>query len=129
MLKVAISLLAVALAGCSSVSRIPHMEDHRLAKWNFRYRKEEAGKDEWLMYDRIDKAFVGDCEDFAFTLQNLIDGEVHYTVLDSDGSAHAILIKDGFVYENMRERPYKVEDFKGRIVYEMKFNGNVTEVR
>lgn len=50
------------------------MEAHRLALWNFSYEKD--ANDEYRIYDYIDRPFFGDCEDFAFTLQKVIGGDV-----------------------------------------------------
>jgi hypothetical protein len=58
-------------------------------------------------------------------MQNQIGGKVHYTILD-EGGAHAILIKDGVVYDNMKARPYYVKDFLGKIYHEMIFTGELT---
>lgn len=110
------------MIGCSSAPKILYQEEHRLAKWNFRYRKDVA--DEWLVYGNINQPFAGDCEDFSLTLQRQIGGKVHYTIHDKVG-AHAILIKDNIVYENMSKIPYKVEDFMGKIYHEMKHTGDV----
>lgn len=52
------------IAGCQSYK---DYAIYNQAKYNFVY---EADKENELrLYDRVDKRFYGDCEDFAFTLQ------------------------------------------------------------
>jgi len=47
---------------------------HKLALSNFVYEADKVN--EYRIYDYIDKPFHGDCEDFAFTLQRQIGGDV-----------------------------------------------------
>ena len=122
MIRIAIMLISTFIVGCSMTPRMPHHEEQRLAKWNFRYRKDTG--DEWVSFENIDTPFTGDCEDYAFTMQNQLGGKVHYTIHDEVG-AHAVLIKNGVVYDNMKERPYYVKDFLGKIYHEMIFTGKV----
>lgn len=61
-------LLSMLMIGCSISPKLPHYDDFRVAKRNFRYRKEADGLDDWQAFANIDRPFVGDCEcnGFAF---------------------------------------------------------------
>lgn len=111
-MKLILVIIAASIAGCSSV---PHWQKYGEAKRNFRYRKDIA--DEWVRYDRIDVPFIGDCEDFSLSLQHQIGGKVMHVIYR--GSAHAVLIQDGYVYDNIMKTPVAVEDYRGEIIYEM----------
>jgi hypothetical protein len=89
-------------------------EAHRLALRNFIYESDIA--DERRIYSRIDIAFRGDCEDFAFTLKLQIGGEVWHVTL-TNGEAHAVLVIDGKCYCNRYRRPISKSDYDGE------FNG------
>ena len=104
-----ILILSILMSGCSS---IPHLSVYDEAKQNFIYIEDEA--DEWLVYDRIDEPFMGDCEDFAFTLQKQIGGEVWKVHVY--GIWHAVLLKDGFVYDNIRRTPITIFSYRGWFV-------------
>lgn len=83
---------------------------------NFTYVDDVA--DEHKAFTRIDKPFKGDCEDFAFTLQLQIDGEVW--AVSRDGNVdHAVLVTNGYVYDSLKTRPVKVENYKNRLIYVM----------
>ena len=111
-MKLILIIIAISVTGCSS---IPHWQKYGEAKRNFRYRKDVA--DEWISYDRIDQEFTGDCEDFAFTLQRQIGGKV-MRVLYAD-SWHAVLITDGYVFDNAMKTPIAVSSYQGVIFNEM----------
>lgn len=86
---------------------MPHQHELTVALNHFEYRSDTV--DTWLMYERIDSAFSGDCEDFAFTLQNQIGGDVWYAIIPEHG-AHAMLVLDGVVYDNMHSSPRVIAD-------------------
>ncbi len=71
--------------------------------------------DKWVMHTQIDKLFRGDCEDFSFTLQYQIGGDVWYIVLP-DKQAHAALVKDGYVYGNLHPFPVELEKYNGEFI-------------
>ena len=104
-----ILILSILMSGCTS---IPHFDKWHEARNNFRYIEDIEG--EWLVYDRIDEEFMGDCEDFAFTLQKQIGGEVWKVHVY--GIWHAVLLKDGFVYDNIRRTPISRESYRGWFV-------------
>lgn len=94
----------------------PDAEAHRLALWNFNYEKDIDN--EYRIYDYIDRPFFGDCEDFAFTLQKVIGGEVWY--IDTGRPvAHAALVKSGLVYDSARKRPISKYRYNGEFKYIM----------
>jgi hypothetical protein len=63
---------------------------------NFVYEADK--QNELRVYDRVDLQFFGDCEDFAFTLQNKIGGDVWHVIL-KDGQRHAVLVKNNITYD------------------------------
>ncbi len=69
---------------------------HAKALDNFIYVADDESN-EWSRYD-TDSEFYGDCEDFAFSLQQDIGGKVYYTFLNKS-LPHAVLVKDGLVYD------------------------------
>lgn len=109
-MKLNAAVLAILCASCVSN---PDTEAHRLALWNFSYQPDTS--DEWKVYDRIDQPFSGDCEDFALTLQKQIGGEVWYVLL-LDGTAHAALVKNDTVYDNISRRPVMIGDYRGQFI-------------
>jgi len=112
--------LIIALAVlCASCVSNPDAEAHRLALWNFKYRADI--NDELRVYDSISNNFSGDCEDFAYTLRKQIGGDVWYVLL-LDGTAHAALVKDGIVYDNINRRPTGVTDYRGQFIKIMSSN-------
>lgn len=97
---------------------MPDTDDaqYQLALDNFTYLADEA--DELKLYERIDRPFSGDCEDFAFTLQRQIGGEVwRAVVITPDGfGAHAVLVKNNIVYDNRYNEPLPTENWLGELV-------------
>lgn len=88
-----------------------------MALWNFTY---EADKEnEYRIYNSISMPFAGDCEDFAFTLQGIIGGDVWY-VTRKGRQAHAVLVKDGLVYDSLSKHKVKKEFYQGEFIYIMK---------
>lgn len=94
---------------------LPDSEQYRLALDNFTYVADEV--DELKRYDRIDRPFSGDCEDFAFTLQHQIGGKVWRAVIFQDDRflAHAVLVKNNTVYDNRYTEPVPVDHWFGRL--------------
>ena len=97
---------------------VPSIEEqaHRQALANFIYESDIA--DERRIYTRIDKPFRGDCEDFAFTLQIQIGGDVWYVLLP-DGTAHAVLVLNGKCYDNRYKRPMSKSRYRGEFKHIM----------
>jgi hypothetical protein len=91
-------------------------EAHRLALRNFIY--ESDAKDERRIYSRIDIAFRGDCEDFAFSLKIQIGGEVWHVRLPNE-QAHAVLVVGDYCYCNMHKRPIRRKKYAGRFLFIM----------
>lgn len=107
-------ILIFSLAGCASS---PDYEAHRLALWNFSYV--EDVDNEYLIYDSISIPFYGDCEDYAFTLQRAIGGDVWY--IEREGrSAHAALVKNGIVYDSLFKHPVNQSAYRGEFLFIMK---------
>lgn len=109
-------ILIFSLSLCASCASNPDAEAHRLALWNFQYQPDIT--DEWKVYDRIDQPFFGDCEDFSLSLQKQIGGDVWYVLLP-DGTAHAALVKNKMVYDNLFKRPVELDKYKGTFLYIM----------
>lgn len=109
-----IAALAILCASCVSN---PDAETHRLALRNFHYIADNA--DEYLVYDYIDSIFYGDCEDFAFTLQRVIGGDVWHVARGSE-SAHAALVKGGIVYDSLSRYPVLMNRYSGDFLFIMK---------
>lgn len=91
---------------------------------NFIYIDDIA--DEHKVFTRIDNPFSGDCEDFAFTLQLQIGGEV-WAFTHNDNVNHAALILNGIVYDSLRTHPVTIENYPKFKLYEMKFNGQLIQ--
>ena len=109
-------LLIFSLSFCVSCVSNPDVEAHRLALWNFNYEKDI--NNEYRIYDYIDRPFSGDCEDFAFTLQKVIGGDVWY-VDKGERLAHAALVKNGIVYDSLSRYPILKSWYNGEFKYIM----------
>lgn len=107
-----ILILSILMSGCTS---IPHLDKWRVARRNFRYIEDIEG--EILAYDRIDREFWGDCDDFSATLKKQIGGDMF--AVKYQGYWHAVLVKDGFVYDNAMKTPVAIEAYEGEFVEEM----------
>ncbi len=103
-----IILCAIFFSGCAFASPTTF----QVALNNFTYKADI--EDEWNAYD-IYKPFSGDCEDFAFSLQLVIGGDVTY-VFDKYDRPHAVLIKSGWIYDNQEKSPIPVDQYSGKIV-------------
>lgn len=105
-------LLAI-LSGCASFEA----QQHYIALSNFTYTPDPVVSEElshrvnWSRHNPL-KPFSGDCEDYAFSLQSLIGGKVYQVQLDS-GQSHAVLVKDGIVYDSLDLRPINKADYPG----------------
>ncbi|HAD90959.1 MAG TPA: hypothetical protein DCG36_12425 [Alteromonas macleodii] len=80
--------------------------------------------DEHKAFTRIDKPFQGDCEDFAFTLQLQIGGEV-WAFTHDDSVNHAALVLNGVVYDSLRKHPLSIDKYPKHKLYKMSFNGEL----
>jgi len=116
----ALLLIAVFLYFNSSEAEKAYYE----ALSNFTYVDDVA--DEHKAFTSIDKPFKGDCEDFAFTLQLQIGGEV-WAFTHNDKENHAALILNGIVYDSLRTHPVTIENYPKFKLYEMKFNGQLIQ--
>jgi len=110
-------ILIFSLALCASCVSNPDAEAHRLALWNFHYEKDIAS--EYRVYNYIDRPFFGDCEDFAFTLQKVIGGDVWY-IDRGQAIAHAALVKNNWVYDSIRKRPISKFNYDGEFKHIMR---------
>lgn len=110
-------LLIFSTVLCASCVSNPDAEAHRLALWNFHY--ESDINNEWRIYDRIDRPFFGDCEDYSGTLQGVIGGDVWYVILP-DKTAHAVLVKNSMVYDNLHKLPVSKGGYDGDFKYIMR---------
>jgi len=81
-------------------------------------------EDEHKAFTRIDKPFYGDCEDFAFTLQLQIGGEV-WAFTHNDNVNHAALVLNGVVYDSLRQHPVSINDYPKHKLYKMTFNSKL----
>ena len=90
--------MSLALSGCVNYS--PDDEQYFIARKNFHYQSDLVN--EYRLYSYIDKPFYGDCEDFAFTLQHQMGGDVWYVLLNYT-LPHAVLVKDSIVYDMNRK--------------------------
>lgn len=113
-MKLIILILAFATTGCAV--NIPHIDQHHQALSNFEYVADQA--DEWRVYDRIDQPFQGDCEDYALTLQQQIGGTVWHVIVTQ--GHHAVLVADGYVYDNLRYWPIALSEYQSQWVRVMR---------
>jgi predicted transglutaminase-like cysteine proteinase len=111
-MKALLIALAALATGCSV---IPNMSVHDEALRNFIYVSDE--ENELFVYDRIDQPFMGDCEDYAFTLQRQIGGEVWHVIVE--GGHHAVLVNDGWVYDNLSKWPVPRAEYQAVWVWVM----------
>ncbi len=102
------------MCGCNTTSQNAN-QIYRKAISNFVY--ESDIEDERCIYENIDDKFYGDCEDFAFTLQKQIGGEVWYVILNDRTSYryHAVLVKDGITYDYIYKSSWK-ENYPARFM-------------
>ena len=127
MLKsIIISIVCIIFAsGCVSVSGDRDSEVFWNAKKNFHYVTDSVqyGKsDKWVRFPSVEKRFNGDCEDFAFTMQAQIGGDVWHVIIPS-GEHHAILLKGGVIYDNMMPYPVLKSDYSAQWLRVMVFKG------
>ena len=90
---------------------------------NFTYVDDVA--DEHKVFTRIDNPFSGDCEDFAFTLQLQIGGEV-WAFTHNNDTNHAALVLNGVVFDSLKKNTVALEDYSKKPLYKITFTGEVT---
>lgn len=104
---------------------IPYIQQYETALSNFEYVQDINQfrvLDRWHRSYDIRKHFRGDCEDFAFTLQYEIGGQVWYVILPRKvDNKHAVLVKDNWVYDNLHKHPVKLENYNGDFVGYFKY--------
>ena len=113
MRTVLIILMVVMSVGCSTMEQKAHFS----AMSNFTYVADVG--DSWDRYDPS-KPFSGDCEDFAFSLQTVIDGDVYRVKLNT-GTYHAVILKDGIVYDNLYNHPKPVSLYPAEFINVMEY--------
>lgn len=91
---------------------------------NFTYKLEPYGEDKHLRYTHHDKPFTGDCEDFAFTLQSALGGEV-WVVEHKGDIKHAVLLANGVVYDNFYQMPIPRNEYPTEFLAPLTFRGKV----
>lgn len=113
-MKILILILTVFLFGCNTTETTIY----KTAKLNFIYEPDQ--QDERRIYNTVENKFYGDCEDFAFTLQKQIGGQVWYVVLDDRTSYryHAVLVKDGVTYDYLYKSSW-VENYPASFLFVM----------
>ena len=124
--KLMLVLICLCSIGCASFK---YQDEHFQALGNFTYKTdlESYGvKDKQVMYESPYRPFTGDCEDYSFTLQNAIGGQVWYVVHPIWGS-HAVLVIEGVVYDNTTRYPSILGHYDALFIGEMVFTGKVTE--
>ena len=63
--------------------------------------------------------FYGDCEDYAFSLQQKMGGEVWHVVLP-DKRHHAILLSDNYVYDSLQTQRIRKNKYKAAWLFVIK---------
>ena len=124
MQKYLLPLIAVLAILAVTTYHLSSSDDkaYYMALSNFTYVDDIA--DEHKAFTRIDKPFEGDCEDFAFTLQVQIGGEV-WAFTHNDKENHAALVLNGVVYDSLRKHPISIEKYPKHPLYKMTFNGEL----
>ena len=96
----------------------------RAAMRNFTYKRDEIGRDIWERIKGLGTRWIFDCEGFAFSLQWLLGGTVWHAVLHRNGAHHAVLMKDGYVFDYEYAHPipaHTYQKFYGKFVEVMVF--------
>jgi len=101
----------------------PYEDEFYTALENFTYIEDKPDHETYIAFTEITSPFYGDCEDFAFTLQKQIGGEV-WAMTHTAQQAHAVLIVDGIVYDNFFRIPTPIDDYPGEKLYPIFFKGN-----
>lgn len=120
----ALNWALIFLAGCTSSEYYRVESACKQAVRNFTYVPDIAN--EYKIYDRIDRPFSGDCEDFAFTLQRQIGGDVYYTFVPRETDkgikliAHAVLVLNERVYD-MEGVSIAINNFNGQLLFVMTY--------
>jgi hypothetical protein len=117
-MKNPIIIIALALlSGCVSSQSYETESLYKQATRSFTYEHDIAN--EYRIYGRIDQQFKGDCEDFAFTLQKQIGGDVYFTYLNGT-EPHAVLSLNGKVYD-MDGIARPIKDYPGKLLFIMTY--------
>jgi hypothetical protein len=75
-----------------------------------------------LVISDVHKSFSGDCDDFAFSLKKEMGGKVWYTILKDEG-AHAVLVKDGIVFDFYKGK-MSVNEYPSKLLFWFSLDGN-----
>lgn len=122
-LALALALPAV-FAWANHRDKPEQVEAFYIALDNFVYIREPRGLDMHIRYATHERRFAGDCEDFAFTLQSAIGGEVW--IVEHEGVVkHAVLLSEGVVYDSLYKHPIKVERYPTAFISPLKFRGRM----
>ncbi|APC46544.1 hypothetical protein [Alteromonas phage PB15] len=120
-----VALVAIlAFAAIKFSTKTPQEEAFYTALDNFVYMAEPSGVDRHYRYTTHKRKFIGDCEDFAFTLQSAIGGEV-WVVEHDEVSYHAVLLHDDIVYDNFHQQPIKKANYPTNFIKPLIFSGKV----
>lgn len=121
-LKIVATIAVVVVMYLAFRPSYPYEKEFYTALENFTYIEDAPGAETYTAFTDISQPFFGDCEDFAFTLQKQIGGEV-WAMTHTDQVAHAVLIVEGIVYDNFFQIPTPVEDYPGKKLYPIFFRG------
>lgn len=122
-LLVTVSILLVFLY-IKNADISPHTQAFYTALDNFTYIAEFKGQDKHFRYTTHTNPFSGDCEDFAFTLQSAIGGEV-WAVEHRGDIKHAVLLSGNIVYDNFNQLPIPKSEYPTEFIAPLKFRGKI----
>lgn len=124
--KLVLFLVCLCSVGCTSFK---YQSEHFQSLSNFTYKTDlelHGTPDKWVTYESPYTPFTGDCEDYSFTLQNAIGGQVWH-VIHPKWKHHAVLVLEGVVYDNTTKYPSTLGSYDAVFVREMVFTGKITE--
>ena len=128
-MKTLLKLLSLAVAifvlYCVFRPSYPFEDEFYTALNNFTYVSDVPGAETYTAFTDITEPFYGDCEDFAFTLQKQIGGDV-WAMTHTERVNHAVLIVDGIVYDNFFKIPTPLDKYPGKKLHPIFFKGNYT---
>lgn len=119
-----IALVLVALL-FAFIALKPKTEEEKVfytALENFTYIREPKDVDLHYRYTSHETKFAGDCEDFAFTLQSALGGEV-WIVEHNSVTNHAVLLVDDVVYDNFHQIPISKGEYPTKFIKPLIFRG------
>lgn len=122
-LKIVAIIATVVVMYLAFRPNFPHEDEFYTALENFTYVEDVPGAETYTAFTDISQPFFGDCEDFAFTLQKQIGGEV-WAMTHTEQVNHAVLIVDGIVYDNFFKIPTPVDKYPGKKLHPIFFKGN-----